>query len=102
MNVKRYRMKPKYGIIVLILIVMIRPLHATFLSHSSFSSNASIHLVTDDSSTNKEQPPSKNNQDEHPQDDSSNDDTLDHNDSESDDDLEDIPDDFYDYQEENF
>ncbi|MEW6525166.1 MAG: hypothetical protein AB1444_00695 [Spirochaetota bacterium] len=95
-------MKLKYGIILLILIVMIRPLHAALLSHGAFSSNASLHPVTDDSTTNKEQPPTKNNQDEHPQDDNSNDDTLDHNDSESDDDLEDIPDDFYDYQEENF
>ncbi|GAB4220852.1 MAG TPA: hypothetical protein PLV81_08155 [Spirochaetota bacterium] len=95
-------MKRKYGIIVLILFVIIRPLHATVFSHGAYSSHTSFHLVTDDSTTNKEQPPSKNNQDEHPQDDSSNDDSMDHNDSESDEDLEDIPDDFYDYQEENF
>ncbi|MGB4270738.1 MAG: hypothetical protein WBK20_16360 [Spirochaetota bacterium] len=96
-------MKHKYGIILLIILfVIIRPLHATLLSHGAYSYHTSLHLVTDDTTTNKIQPPSRNNEDKHQQDDSLNDDSMDHNDSDSDEDLEDIPDDFYDYQEENF
>ncbi len=96
-------MKRKYGIILIILIVIIRPLHATILSHGAYSSQTLLHLMTDDSTANNDQPPSPNNQDEFPQDDNSNDDNMEQNDGEYDeDDLEDIPDDFYDYQEENF
>jgi len=80
---------------------MIRPLHARCLSHEMYKSYATLHRIADDSTTKEEQPSKKGNN-EQPQYDNPNDDTMDHNDSESDEDLEDIPDDFYDYQEENF
>jgi len=96
-------MKSKCIIIVLMLIaiVIFKPLHAKCLSHETYKSYLTLHHIADDT-PKKEDQPSKKGDNDRPPDDNSNDDIIDHNDSESDEDLEDIPDDFYDYQEENF
>ncbi|MGQ9842104.1 MAG: hypothetical protein ACUVRK_00935 [Spirochaetota bacterium] len=96
-------MKSKFTIIVLIVIaiVTLKPWHAKCLSHALYKSYISLYRIADDS-VPKEDQPSKKSNNEQPQDDNTNEDTMDHHDSESDEDLEEIPDDFYDYQEENF
>lgn len=93
-------MKSKYIIIVLLIIAIIRPLHAKCLSHETYT-YSTLHHIADDSTTRNNEPSEKG-YDEQPQDDATNDDSIDHHDSDIDEDLEDIPDDFYDYQEENF
>lgn len=95
-------MKSKFAIIVLILIaiVILKPWHEKCLSHGMYKSYISLYRIADNSLTKEGQPSIKGNN-EQLQDDNTNEDTMDH-DSESDEDLEDIPDDFYEYQEESF
>lgn len=95
-------MKSKLTIVVLILIavVILKPWHAKCLSHGMYKSYISLYRIADDSLTKEGQPSNKGNNGQ-PQDDDTNGDTMDH-DSESEENLEDIPDDFYEYQEENF
>ncbi|MCX8123948.1 MAG: hypothetical protein N3F66_07255 [Spirochaetes bacterium] len=95
-------MNLKLSSIVIIVLLVIRPLHAYYSFLGNLITYAHLPLLVQDSTTKKDKPPASKGNDENPDDNHTNDDTFDHDDNDIDEYMEDIPDDFYDYQEENF
>ncbi len=93
-------MKVKYTIIFLILFTISRPLYAQLALYDKCTALNPLHHIVDDKTIKKDKPPQQKGNEEDTDNDNLNDDTNEHIDD--DEDLEDIPDDFYDYQEENF
>lgn len=91
-------MKVRYIILMLILLIISRPLYAQLPKYEKCTALNPLHPMADDKIIKKDKAPQQKGDEENPDDDNLNDDTNEHNDSDID--LEDIPDDFYDYQEE--
>jgi hypothetical protein len=83
---------------MLILLIISRPLHAQLPPYEKCTVLNTLQRMADDKTIKKDKAPQQRGDDENPDDDNLNDELNEHNDSDID--LEDIPDDFYDYQEE--